>query len=171
MKVVLTKDVKHVGRIGDEVSVAEGFARNFLFPQQLALALSDHNIKQYESLRKRAEKLREKRKTGAQDLIKKLDGQIITIEAKANEQKLYGAIHLLDIVEAIRNQLEVELEKRDVQLLDPIKEIGEFSIPIRLYEGIQCKVQLIIRDPEAVAAKKEKEAAEPKKPRAKKKAD
>lgn len=149
MKVILNQTVPKVGKAGTVVTVADGFARNYLFPRKLAI-FADKN--QVAALEKRNARLEEKvsaKKTDAEGVKAKLDGQTIKIETKvgADGVRLNGAITSQNIADAIKAQLGTELEKKQVALHDPIKRLGTYSIELDLHAHVDATISVEVFDP------------------------
>ncbi len=151
MKVILTQTVPKLGKESQVVTVAGGYARNYLFPRGLAI-LADK--KQIQALEKRHEKLASKLaegKAAAEALKEKLDGLEIRIEGKVakDSNKLFGAITAQDIADSIKKSASIDLEKKQVGILEPIKRLGHFRIEIDLHRDVDATVHLHVFDPEA----------------------
>ena len=149
MKVILNQTVPKVGKAGTVVTVADGFARNYLFPRGLAIVA---NKAQVDALEKRNARLLEKtaaQKAEAEALKAKIDGQTVKIETKvgADGVRLNGAITSANIGEAIKAQLGVELEKKQIALHDPIKRLGTFSVELDLHLSVHANVSVVVFDP------------------------
>jgi large subunit ribosomal protein L9 len=144
MKVILQKDVKNLGKVGDLVSVSAGFARNYLFPRALAAEATEKRIKEFEHLKKVAEVKKKKAVAERQELIKKLQGVQLTIKASAGEtDKLFGAVTSHDI----SNELEksgFSVDRRDIVLEEPIKMLGQHKALVKLGEGIEAEVAVSV---------------------------
>lgn len=140
MKVILQKDVKNLGKVGDLVSVSTGFARNYLFPRNLASEATEKRVKEFEHLKKVAEVKKKKAVAERQELIKKLSGVTVNFKSPAGEtDKLFGAVTNVDI----SNELEkhgYSIDRRDIHLEEPIKMLGQHKATIRLGEGIETSV-------------------------------
>lgn len=155
MKVILNQTVPKVGKAGTVVTVADGFARNYLFPRQLAI-LADK--KQIEALGKRNDRiatLTAGAKAAAEALRDKLNGAEIRIEGKVGKDtgKLFGAITSQDIVDALKKELGVELEKKQVALIDPIKKLGTHVVELDLHLQVSAEVNVTVFDPNAPVEK------------------
>jgi large subunit ribosomal protein L9 len=164
MKVILNQTVPKVGKEGSVVTVADGFARNYLFPRGLAI-LADK--KQVEALGKRNARIAERtagQKTSAEGVREQLEGKSVRIEGKVGSgtTKLFGAITSQDVVDAIKSQLGVTLEKKQVAMIEPIKRLGKHEVELDLHREVDAKVVVDVFDPsapvEAEAEKKEDEA-------------
>jgi large subunit ribosomal protein L9 len=137
MRVVLRDDVDGVGRRGDIVDVAGGFARNFLLPGGRAL-VATRGIEEQAAAMRRGRDLREARdREGAEAQAKILAGSVITVEARAgNAGRLFGSVGVADIVEAVQRQKGVELDRRQIGLEEAIKTVGSHEVPIHLFGDV-----------------------------------
>jgi large subunit ribosomal protein L9 len=157
MKVILNQTVPKVGKAGTVVTVADGFARNYLFPRKLAI-IADRN--QVAALDKRNARMAEKVgavKSDAEKLKEKLDGQVIKIETKvgADKVRLNGAITSQNIADAIKAQLGTTLEKRQVALHDPIKRLGTYSVELDLHASVEAHISVEVFDPALIVVPEE----------------
>lgn len=134
MKVILTREIKGVGRSDDVVNVSEGYARNYLFPRKLAVPATEANLAEL-AKRRKAEELRgEKIKEEAKDLASRLSEVMVTVKHKVGSgTKLYGAVTPADIVEALEKQTGIKLDKRKIEIVEPIKSVGTYEVPVRLH--------------------------------------
>jgi large subunit ribosomal protein L9 len=137
MKVVLRSDVEGVGRRGDIVEVAGGFARNFLLPQGRALPATD-GVEMQAAAMRRSRDLREAKDRGAAQVqAQVLAGAVLRLEARAGTAgRLFGSVGAADVAEAARSQKGVELDRRQVVLEEPIKAIGTYEVPVHLYGDV-----------------------------------
>ncbi|HVL38684.1 MAG TPA: 50S ribosomal protein L9 [Fimbriimonadaceae bacterium] len=164
MKVILNQTVPKVGKEGTVVNVADGFARNYLFPRKLAIVADK---KQVEALNKRHERLAAKESetlTSAEALREKLEGKAVRIEGKvgADQGKLFGAVTAQDVTDAIRDQLGVTLERKQVALIEPIKRLGNFPVQLDLHRQVDAHITVTVFDPNAPVEEAPKpEAATP----------
>ena len=152
MKVILNQTVPKVGKEGTVVTVADGFARNYLFPKGLAVLAAK---KQVEALEKRNARVAERtagHKVSAESLREKLHGHTVRIEGKVGRDstKLFGAITSQDVVDAIKKQLKVEVEKKQVALIEPIKRLGVHEVEIDLHREVEARVNVEVFDPTVV---------------------
>lgn len=165
MKVILNQTVPKVGKQGDVVTVADGYARNFLFPRGLAIVAEK---KQLEALNRRNERTAAKSaddKALAEKIREKLDGKQIRIQGKVGRDggKLFGAITAQDVADMLKTETGVTIEKRQIGLVQPIKRLGKFTVPIDLHREVDATVTVEVFDPEApvvaeVQAEEESEA-------------
>ena len=148
MKVILTETIESLGIIGTEVKVATGYARNYLFPQKKAVPNTPQNRKMLEQNKAKFELQIAKEREFASEMAKRIDGVIIEIFGKvSNEDNLYGSVTITDIVNALAAK-QIEVEKRMVLLPSPIKTIGTFKVPIRVYAGVEAKITVEVKPEE-----------------------
>jgi large subunit ribosomal protein L9 len=142
MKVILVEDVKSLGKSGDQVNVAEGYARNFLIPKKLALGASPANQRVYENEAKARAKKHEKEKADAAVLASKLGSLSLTISRMAGEDdKLFGSVTNGDIAEALAKE-GFKVDKRDIELLEHLKALGIFEVPVKLHPEVTAIVKV-----------------------------
>ena len=140
MKVILKETIESLGIIGSEVNVADGYARNYLLPQNKAVLATPQNRKMMKQEQAKVEIQIAKEKGLAEEMAKRLEGVVCKISAKViEEDRLYGSVSTRDIVDALAGQ-NIEVEKRMVLLPEPIKTIGTFKIPIRVYNEIEPEI-------------------------------
>jgi large subunit ribosomal protein L9 len=144
MKVILKETIDSLGIIGSEVRVANGYARNYLLPQKKAVAATAQNRKMLEQERTKFEIQIAKERKLAEEMAQRLQGVSCTIAAKVSEEdRLYGSVSVRDIVEALAKQ-DIVVEKRMVLLKEPIKAIGSYNVPIRVYKGVKPEISVQI---------------------------
>ncbi|MEN3183867.1 MAG: 50S ribosomal protein L9 [Atribacterota bacterium] len=137
MKVILLRDVENLGKEGDVVEVRRGYARNYLFPRKLAIEATSANLSQLEALRRKRSRIEEKERTEAEALKKRLDGLVLEFFKKAGETgKLYGSLTSKEIADRVSQELHRELDKRCIDLEEPIKELGEHRVTVNLGHGV-----------------------------------
>jgi len=142
MKVILKETIESLGIIGSEVTVADGYARNYLLPQNKAVLATPQNRRVLEQQKAKFELQISKEKRIAEEMAEKLKGVVCKIYAKvSDEDRLYGSITLRDIINALDRQ-EIKVEKRMVLLKEPIKNIGTFQVPIRVYSGVEPEITI-----------------------------
>ena len=141
MKVILTTDVEGKGIAGDVLDVAQGFAVNYLFPRKLAVQATKGELKQLDDRRVKLEKLEGERLAEAEALKAKLEAETVQLEVRVGEEgKLYGSVTSAQIAEAVSIQLELAIEKRGIELEEPIKSAGEYKVPVRVYPGVVAEI-------------------------------
>jgi large subunit ribosomal protein L9 len=144
MKVMLVKDVYKLGRAGDVKKVADGYGRNFLLPQGLAVLATAGALKQTEKIRKQAEIRRTELNSELKDLATQISAVVLNFAAKAGETgKLYGSITTQDVATAISEQTRYEVKKQQVDM-QPIRTLGEFKARVRLTMDLVPEVKIIV---------------------------
>lgn len=144
MKVILKETIDSLGIIGSEVRVADGFARNYLLPQNKAVQATPQNRKLLERDRTKFELQIAKERKVAEEMAQRLETVAVTIAAKVSEEdRLYGSISVRDIIDALAKQ-DITLEKRMVLLKEPIKAIGSYKVPIRVYKEVEPEISVEI---------------------------
>ena len=142
MRLILKETIETLGIIGSEVEVAAGYARNYLLPQGKAVAATDANRKQLAQQKAKFDLQIAKEKELAQEMAKKLEEVACTITAKVSEgDQLYGSVTTRDIINALAKQ-EIKVEKRAILLKEPIKTLGSFKVPIRVYTEVEPEISV-----------------------------
>ncbi len=159
MKVLLTRDVEKLGKAGTLKSVADGFARNYLIPQGLAVYASPGALKQAETIRKSEEKRQAQLVSQASSLSEKLSGVTLKFQARAGEGgKLYGSITARQIIEALEREVGQSIDKRKLDLREPIRNLGLHTLRVRLATDVNPTFNVLVERDTRVAAA---EAVEP----------
>ena len=144
MEVILREDIEKLGSRGETVKVADGYARNFLLPKRLAVVANESNRKIVEQERHAHVRREAKLVDEAQDLSKLLTGVSVTIAQKAGEaDQLFGSVTSKDIAEALEVQ-NFTIDRRKIQLEEPIKQLGEYKVPVRLHKDVTAEVTVIV---------------------------
>lgn len=150
MKVILTRDVPKVGKDGEIVMVANGYARNYLFPRQLAVVAKGAAMKQHENRVSREVAKGAAQLTAAQASAEKLNGRHFQIIAKASPKstRLFGAVTEADVAQIIQSELGIEVDKRRISLIDPIKMTGSHSLTARLHTDVTATfdIEVVTRE-------------------------
>lgn len=142
MNVILLEPVTNLGDAGDMVRVRPGYARNYLVPQGLALPATKSNERELQArLMQRARQLSE-RKGDAERLKELLGEAAVTIRVKAGEDRIYGSVGNRDIAEALQSAFDVEIDRRKIDLREPIKTLGEYVVPYRPHPEVVIEVKL-----------------------------
>lgn len=155
MKVILAADVEKLGHKGDVVTVADGYARNFLVPKGLAMTASKGALKQAEQMRRAREEETRKAKDAAAAKVATLGASPVYISARAGEEgKLFGSVTNSDVARAIVEQLGEEVDRRQIRLEDPIRTLGSHQVEIHLHEEVNAlvTVEVIAHEEEAAEA-------------------
>ncbi len=144
MKVILKQDVEKLGKAGEVVKVAPGYGRNFLIPQHLALEATPGNLKVMEIESLAAARRDQRDKAAASLVARELVKTVVTIRRKAGEGgTLYGSVTSIDIADFLITH-KIDIDKRKIQLEDPIKAIGEFEVPVRLHREVTVPIKVIV---------------------------
>ncbi len=151
MKVIFLEDVDRVAHEGDVTEVADGFARNYLIPNNLAVRATEGALKELEQRRRAIEKRQETKREGAEKLAEKLGQETIVIEAPVGEGgRLHGRVTTRMIADAAAEQLEYEIDRRDIDIPEPISETGKYLVTAELYRDIQAQLPIeVIPDEES----------------------
>jgi large subunit ribosomal protein L9 len=152
IEVILKEPVDNLGNRGDVVKVSPGYARNYLLPRKLALAVTEGNKRQIEAERKRADAIEAQERTSADGLATRLAHVEVVVARRVGEKEtLYGSVTSGDIVEALARQ-GFDIDRRTVQLPEPLKHLGEFSVPIRLHRDVTTPVKVLVVKEESAQA-------------------
>jgi len=144
MEVILREDIEKLGSRGQVVKVAPGYARNFLLPKRLAVAATESNKKIVEQERQAHLRKEAKLVGEAQDLAKIMLGTAITIKQKAGEaDQLFGSVTSKDIADALAAK-GFNIDRRKIQLADPIKQLGEYTVPVKLHKDVTVDVSVLV---------------------------
>ena len=140
MKVILKETIDSLGIIGSEVVVAAGYARNYLLPQKKAVLATPQNRRMLDQEKVKLEIQIAKERKIAEEMAQRLEGVVCKLQAKVSEEdRLYGSITTRDIVAALSAQ-DIQIEKRMVLLGEPIKTLGTFKVPIRIYTDVEPEI-------------------------------
>lgn len=144
MKVILQKDVKDVGKVGDLVNVSEGFARNFLFPRKMAAVATETKVKEYEHLKRVAEAKKKKAVTERKELLNKMSGIAVKFKmAAAESEKIFGSVTSSDISKEL-DKLGYSVDRRDIHVEEQIKVLGNHKAIIKLGDGLEATLQVVV---------------------------
>jgi large subunit ribosomal protein L9 len=145
MQIILQQDVEKLGTRGQVLEVKEGYARNYLLPRKLALEASPTNMKRLEKMRAVFAKHEATEKEAAEKLAEMLNGLSLTLSRKAGENdQLFGSVTSADIADAIAAQ-GYTVDKRKIQLVDPVKLVGEYQVPVKLHREVTASVKLTVQ--------------------------
>ncbi|MGC8493293.1 MAG: 50S ribosomal protein L9 [Syntrophobacteraceae bacterium] len=148
MKVILTEAVESVGQIGDLVNVAPGYARNYLFPQKLAMEATGKNVRELEHQKRLLAQKREKHRQEMLSYAEKLNGVTVSMRRKvAEEDKLYGSVSTVDIGKALEEQ-GLDVDRRHIVLEQPIKQLGEYDVVVRVGAQVSATIRVVIEKEE-----------------------
>jgi len=145
LKVMLTKDVANVGAAGEIKDVADGYGRNFLIPRKLAVVAGRGVEAEARRIRDAASRREAKERDEAQELAEQIGNKTVVVRLRAgSEDKVFGAITNEDIAVALRQQQQVEIDRRKIDLKEPIKQLGEHVVPLRLHRDVEAHINLIV---------------------------
>ena len=140
MELILLQSVEGLGHPGDQVKVRDGYARNFLMPKGKAVPVSPDALRGLSKLKKRAEEEEKALLSTMEQLAAKIAGTLVQITARATEEgHLFGSVNSKDIAEALELQ-NFTIDRRKIQLDDPIKQVGEYKIPVKLHKDVMAEV-------------------------------
>lgn len=143
MKVILLQDVKKIGSKGSVLEVAEGYARNFLFPRKLAVEATQGQLNDLQQKKAGEERKKAKMLDDARVLGKKIEAASIILATKVGEGgRLFGSITSKDISEALKSQSHIDVDKKKIELNNPIKSLGEFPVTIKLHPEVQATLDV-----------------------------
>lgn len=146
MKVILLKDVLNLGRRYEVLTVSDGYARNFLLPQKLAVAATSALQQWAVQQQDQVKHLQHQQQNFKAKLGEKLQNQRLVIRVKANEQgKLYEGVHVEQIIKAIKQQFNIELHNKDIKLDQPIKKLGTYAVKIQTSPAVQTTIEVLVR--------------------------
>ncbi len=142
MQVILLETIDSLGIAGSEVKVADGYGRNYLLPRKKALLATPQNKKLMESQKAKIALKIEKEKGLANEMAKRLEAVVITVPVKITEDnRLYGSVNAIDIKAALE-AMGIEVERRMILLSEPIKAVGSFKVPVKVYSGIEPEITI-----------------------------
>ena len=164
MKVILNTDIDKLGKLGDIVEVKPGYARNYLFPRDMALNLNEHNMQLMEIKKKKVQKKLELEKLTAIEQKQKIEEITITFEKKAGEtDTLFGSVTPAEIEEKLQEQ-GLTIERRKLHLEEPIKRLGSYSCTVKLFDDVEAEFKIEVLkeggEEEEIEEKEEKEEEE-----------
>ena len=151
MKIILLEELPGRGGEGDVIDVARGYANNYLLPKGIAILATKGNLKQLELRRKNIAKREEVRIANAESLKAQLEGATFTIKAKVGDEGiLFGSVTPQMIAEAIKEQKDVEIDRRRIDVRQAIKVVGEHAVEVSIYRDIKAEVKLLVTDEQGV---------------------
>lgn len=146
MKIILKQDVEHLGGAGEVVDVKPGYARNYLLPHDLAYEASEANIQRLEEEKRQAEERARRDYLEARRRAAQLEGVVLTFAERASDEgRLFGSVTAADVAEAANEQeLDFEVDRRQIRLDEPLKSLGAFMVPVDLHEDVEMEVEVRI---------------------------
>jgi len=147
MKVILLQDVKGTGKKGEVVNVSDGYARNFLFPKNLAQEATAQNLNELKKKQKAEQDRKQREIEEAKKMVEKLKDITLVIKAKSGENgKLFGSVTNKEIAEELEKQYKIKLDKKKIVLPEPIKQIGEVELEVKVYAEISGKLKVRVEE-------------------------
>lgn len=145
MKVILVQDVKKLGKKGEIKEVSDGYARNYLIPQGFALEATPARLKESEDQRQRQERQKGKEESRARLIKEQLNGKTVSIKAKTGgAEKLFGAVTSREVAEILNREFGVQIDKKKIEMGEPIKHLGKYPVHIKIYPGIHAEMQVSV---------------------------
>lgn len=146
MEVILTQEVTKLGKPGDRVKVNRGYANNYLIPRGLAVLATPANLKQWEEKKANLAKKEALVKAQKEEIAAQINGKTVLIKAKAGkEDRLFGSITAQDVTKAIKEQLKLDIDKRKLELSEPIKEAGHYNLNVKLHPEVKAVIKLEVQ--------------------------
>lgn len=147
MKVILLEDVKSLGKKGEVVNVNDGYARNFIFKKNLGVEATSKNLNDLKLQKQNEEKVAAENLEKAKELAADLAGKSITLSIKAgSDGRAFGSVSTKEISMAAKEQLGYELDKKKMHLSEPIKNIGTFTVPIKLHPKVTAELKVVVKE-------------------------
>ena len=147
MKVILLEDVKSLGKKGQIVNINDGYARNFILPKNLGLEANNKNLNDLKLQKKKEEKIAQENLDAAKELAVKLEAGKVEIGIKVGEGgKVFGSVSTKEITQAVKKQLNLEIEKKKIQLKDQIKTLGVHEVPVKLHPKVTATLKVHVKE-------------------------
>ncbi len=158
MRIILKENIENLGRKGDIVEVAPGYGRNYLLPKKLAIEVTPTNVKMVEMEQQALKRRFEQEKASHQDIIEKINETRLTFLRKAAEKDvIFGSVSSTDIKEALE-KLGIEVDKKKIELEEPIKRLGNYTVPVKIYHDERAEVKVeVVKEGEPPGAETEEE--------------
>ena len=144
-KILMRADVSGVGKRGDIVEVADGYARNFLLPRGLAISASTATLTQATAMRRGRDLRDQKDRESAETVARALVARVISVTAKAHDGKLFGSVSPVELAEAVKKQTGIELDRRAIRLVENLKTTGTHEVPVRLHNEVQFQLNVEVK--------------------------
>ena len=143
MKVILKADIKGVGKKGEVINASDGYARNFLFPKNLAVEANNENMLELKAKQDSVKFQKNQEKEKAKQIAEKLSGILLKMKVKAGENgKIFGGVSAKEIAQELENQYKIVVDKKKIDLKEPIKTLGTRIVEIKLFEGVTGKLKI-----------------------------
>ena len=146
MKVILLQDVKSVGKKGELVNVSDGYARNFIFKKNLGVEATSKNLNDLKLQKQNEEKVAAETLASATQFAKEIETKSVELTIKTGQDgRVFGSVSTKEIAVAAKEQLDYDLDKKKMQLKEPIKNIGTYMVPIRLHPQVTAELKVIVK--------------------------
>jgi len=146
MKIILKADVKGLGAKGEVHEVSDGYARNFLLPRGLAIEATEGNLQDLAHKKANEEKRKQQIKKEAEELGKKLASLTVEIESRAGEgERLFGSVTNKEIAEVLKKKYQIDVDKRKIELKEPIKSLGTYKLPVKLHPEVTAELKVVVK--------------------------
>jgi len=147
MKVILTQDVKNLGKQGEIKDVSDGYARNYLIPRGLAVQATQARLTELEQKLERQGKRREKEEEKARRIKETIDGQVIRVKARAGEGgRLFGTVTAKEIAEVLQEDFHVSIDKKKIEITEPIKHLGEYQVKVKVFPSFHANIRVLVME-------------------------
>ncbi len=147
MKVILLQDVKDIGKRDDIVNVSDGYARNFLFPRKWAMEATENAVKVVERKREAERRKEAEARAAAEETAAKLKNKVVVLKVKCGEKgRLYGSVTAQEVADAIKAGYGVDVDKRKVEIKDPVRQLGDYEVTVRLYPNVSSRMLLRVKN-------------------------
>ena len=147
MKVILLEDVKGVGKRDEVVNVSDGYARNFLFPRKWAMEATENAVKVVERKREAERRKEAEARAAAEETAAKLKNKVVVLKVKCGEKgRLYGSVTAQEVADAIKVGYGVDVDKRKVEIKDPVRQLGDYEVTVRLYPNVSSRMLLRVKN-------------------------
>ena len=146
MKVILLDNIKGVGKKDEVINASDGYARNYLFPKKLAVEANQENMSKLNNKKDSNQYKKDMEKKAAEEMVQKLEKMILKIKVKAGENgKIFGGVTAKEISENLKVQCSLDIDKKKIEVKEPIKTLGTFGVTVKLYEGVSgtLRVQVL----------------------------
>ena len=147
MKVILLQDVKDIGKKDDIVNVSDGYARNFLFPRKWAMEATENAVKVVERKREAERRKEAEARAAAEQIASTLKNKVVILTVKCGEKgRLYGSVTAQEVADAVKAGYEYEIDKRKVEIKEPVRQLGDYEVTLRLYPNVTTKMILRVKN-------------------------
>ncbi len=143
MEIVLLEDVKSLGKKGDLVKVNDGYGRNYILPKKLGVEATPKNLNDLKLKKANEERVAAQQLSEAKDIASKIEESTVTVSIRAGEGgRAFGSVSTKEIAKAVSDQLGIEIDKKKMVLTEPIKNLGEYEVPVKLHKDVNVKLKV-----------------------------